>query len=220
MKDATLEQGTKVLTLISQQETPCEQLQKLLSSGLLADLLNANVAEINRDEFRRVIGLKPFYVFTPPPGGRVHIVTVPVVQDRPWNEAVRAAGPNTPDNYDVWKVGDLYPATGAGIAQTKLVLVNFGPQGGSLAKAIAWAEQYNLKKTNPRQVFAIGEHKPQLHRELGMNPMYVVATEECSFEGDRQVCDVWWGDAEREVSLYWTGIVGSVDGWFAFLCES
>ncbi|MDO8664011.1 MAG: hypothetical protein Q7K44_00445, partial [Candidatus Liptonbacteria bacterium] len=58
-KDATLGQGIKMLTLIEQKETPCEQLQKLLASGLLSDLLDADVDGIDRDTFRRVIGLKP-----------------------------------------------------------------------------------------------------------------------------------------------------------------
>ena len=32
----------------------------------------------------------------PPPGGRFHILTVPVVRDRDWQEAVNAAGPQHP----------------------------------------------------------------------------------------------------------------------------
>jgi hypothetical protein len=83
MKNATLEQGTKVLTLISQKETPCEQLQNLLASGLLTDLLDANVVEVNRDAFRKVIGLKPLSVSAPSFGDRiltwVRTVSVPGV---------------------------------------------------------------------------------------------------------------------------------------------
>jgi hypothetical protein len=159
--------------------------------------------------------------FAPPPGGRVHVLTIPVSLDKPWNAAVQAAGPSTPGEYDIWKVGDLYlpgPPTGRGAVQTKMVLVNFGSTGGNLAKAIAWAEQYGLKKTNPRQVFAIGEHKPQLNRELGANSMYAVATEECFFEGNRQVCNVWWNDAKRKANLNWTDNVGNANDWFVFAC--
>ena len=57
MKDATLKQDGKVLTLM--EDVSCEQLQKLLGSGLLSDLLNSDVKRINRDEFRKVCGLKP-----------------------------------------------------------------------------------------------------------------------------------------------------------------
>src|SRR3989344_4705347 len=57
MKDATLNQAAKILTLFG--DAPCEQIQALLASGLLADLRDANVAEVNRDAFRKLVGLKP-----------------------------------------------------------------------------------------------------------------------------------------------------------------
>ncbi|HBR71598.1 MAG TPA: hypothetical protein DEA27_02180, partial [Candidatus Moranbacteria bacterium] len=57
MKDATLKQAGKVLMLM--ENTPCEQLQELLGSGLLSDLLSSDTKRINRDEFRKVCGLKP-----------------------------------------------------------------------------------------------------------------------------------------------------------------
>lgn len=59
MKLATLKQAGKVLKLVEETEIPLEQLQKLLASGLLSDLLNANVDEMNRDEFRKLCGLSP-----------------------------------------------------------------------------------------------------------------------------------------------------------------
>lgn len=157
--------------------------------------------------------------FVPPPGGRVHIVRVPVRLDREWQEAVNAAGPDTPDNYNVRKVGDQYPSMTGEAAETEIILMNFGPNGGTWDKAIAWSEQYRLKRTNPRHAFAIGEHKPQLHRELGFDYMYAVATEECAFEGDRDACSVWWFGSRREADLYWVGYCGFSSVWFAFLRE-
>ncbi len=56
MKAATLKQSTKILSLF--EETPTEQVQSLLESGLLADLRDADIANISRDQFRRVCGLK------------------------------------------------------------------------------------------------------------------------------------------------------------------
>ncbi len=56
MKDATLKQAGKILDLA--KDVPCEQVQKVIASGLLSDLLNANIDEIDRDAFRRLIGLK------------------------------------------------------------------------------------------------------------------------------------------------------------------
>lgn len=157
--------------------------------------------------------------FVPPEGGRIHIVRVPFRLDREWQEAINAAGPNTPDNYNVRKVGDQYPPKAGEIVGAEIILMNFGPNGGTWDKVIAWAEQKRLKRTNPRHVFAIGEHKPQLHRELGFDYMYVVATEKCTFEGYRFACGVWWRGSGRGASLGWVGNCGGSDGWFAFLRE-
>jgi hypothetical protein len=60
MKTATLPQAVQVLDLIRAKEVPLEQLQNLLRSGLLSDLLDANVDRIDRDKFRRLCGLIPF----------------------------------------------------------------------------------------------------------------------------------------------------------------
>lgn len=59
--DASWKQAANLLTLVSNKGTPTGQIQKLYSSGLLADLLDANVDEVNRDEFRGVLGLGPVY---------------------------------------------------------------------------------------------------------------------------------------------------------------
>lgn len=156
---------------------------------------------------------------TPPPGGRIHIVRLPVTLDQPWPKAVKAVGSNTPDSYNVWRVGDLYLPTAKGKRTEEIILVNFGFSGvGNWDKAIAWADQYHLKRTHPRQVFAIGERKPNLNRKLAKNPMVmvIVATEECTFEGYRQACFVWWIGAERGASLRWLEGFGDSCDWFAF----
>ncbi|MEK7609164.1 MAG: hypothetical protein AAB476_01655, partial [Patescibacteria group bacterium] len=57
MKAATLKQSTKILSLF--EETPLEQVQSLLMSGLLADLRDADITKISRVQFRRVCGLGP-----------------------------------------------------------------------------------------------------------------------------------------------------------------
>ncbi len=59
--DASWQQAANLLTLVSNKGTPTGQIQKLYSSGLLSDLLDANVDEVNRDEFRKVLGLGPVY---------------------------------------------------------------------------------------------------------------------------------------------------------------
>jgi len=62
MKDATLKQARKVLDLIADQKISSEQLQKVLDSGLLSDLLYGNFDQADpdgfRNEFRKLLGLR------------------------------------------------------------------------------------------------------------------------------------------------------------------
>ena len=55
----TVKQALHFFTLVEQKGTPDDHLQALYQSGLVSDLLDANVLEIDRDEFRRVCGLRP-----------------------------------------------------------------------------------------------------------------------------------------------------------------
>lgn len=54
-----LEQGAKLVKSLNNSGAPYEQLQDLLDSNLLIDLLQANINQIDRNAFRQVIGLKP-----------------------------------------------------------------------------------------------------------------------------------------------------------------
>ena len=152
----------------------------------------------------------------PPHGARIHIVRARVKLDSPWDEAVNSAGPNTPSDYNVRKVGHLYQPTGVGEDEREFVLINFPSGDGSWDKATKWAKSAGLKNTVPREVFAIGAQHQELHRILGLNPMYVVATTECTFGGERQACGVWWGVSGRGAGLDWVGGFGNSLGWFAF----
>lgn len=60
MKKATLEQSEKILNVF--RNTPREQIQNILKSGFLADLRDGNIAEVNRDDFRKILGLSSFSV--------------------------------------------------------------------------------------------------------------------------------------------------------------
>lgn len=157
---------------------------------------------------------------TAPEGGRIHILdNVPVVLDGDWELAINNAGPDTPADSDVRKVGHLFLPTGTGTRNCRLLLVNNA--GASLDKAWAWAILYpQLGPTTPRHVFGIGKHKPHLHKEFGLNSMRIISTTSCSLSSDRQqACDVWWHDARREAGLYWVIGFGSSSDWYMFLYE-
>ncbi len=196
-----------------------------------ADIIRkiANEKKVSRESFQAAINDGSFARFLDdlkngqvdlgqivfPPGARHHVVRVKVKLDREWQEAITAAGPNTPDHYNVRKVGDLYPPTGTQEIEEDLILINY-PNGDGFDAALTWAKSQHLENTVPREVFAIGEQHPKLHEVLGQNPMYVAATKECSFGRSRGACYVWWSDSEREALLSWVGSFLNSNDWFAF----
>ncbi|MFZ2887019.1 MAG: hypothetical protein WA021_04340 [Minisyncoccia bacterium] len=168
---------------------------------------------------RRVIAEHSMPVAAPK-GGRIHIVRVPFNPGREWQEAIDASGPNTGKDWDIRKIGDKYPPQAGKTIEREIILVNFGKTIPDTQHALDWAKPYGLQPEPPRGVFAIGEHKPNLNKELGMDYMGVVSPVECSFGGDRQVPCEWWDGSGRSVGLDWFG--GDWDGsyWFAFSRES
>lgn len=55
MSTLTGRQAGKLIEVFA--DTPTEQVQEILGSGLLTDLRDGNIAEVNREEFRRILGL-------------------------------------------------------------------------------------------------------------------------------------------------------------------
>jgi len=114
-------------------------------------------------------------------------------------------------------VGHLYLPTGTGLQFCRLLLMNHN--GAGWEAALAWARQYpQLRLSAPRHVFAIGETHPNLHKDLGRGPIWVIETTSCTFKDDQQACVVWWDDARREAVLDWVGNFMSTIDWFVFLC--
>lgn len=154
-----------------------------------------------------------------PTGGKVHVVTVPVDESRPWSDAISAAGPDTDLNSDIWKMGGQYPPqAGAGTKNKEIILVNFG-KAVSSETAIAWGKEQGLRPKSPRACLAVGERHPNLHRDLGLNEMVVVSLAPCSFEGRQQFVCCWWRGSERSASLCWLALGWRASFWFAFSRE-
>lgn len=202
-KLVTLNQVECIRQMANAKRIGREAFQKALDNGTFAQILDN--LKVNSS------------AIAPPQGARIHIVHIRVKQDRPWQEAVDAAGPNTLDEFNVRKVGDLYGPVGIEEIEEDLILLNYPSCDGDWNKALVWAKSVGLKSTSPREVFAVGEQHPKLHEQLGLNPVYVVATTECFFAGGRQACYVWWSDSVRETRLSWVDCFSSVaGGWFAF----
>lgn len=160
-------------------------------------------------------------IITPPAGGRIHIVSVSSVDEsRPWDQAVRAAGPSTPETYPVWRVGDQYPPQQFKGSQ-EVILVNFGRYISS-ENVLAWGKEQKLRPASPRTCFAVAEHCSNLFYDLILEWMTIVSLVKCSFEDRQQVCGVSWGRSGCEANLYWFDRFDhgwSGDCWFTFVRE-
>lgn len=208
IKRVTMRQTDQVCKMANEKGIEREVFQnELLDNGMMSRILDAV-----KEDMLITIGIP----FGPPPCGRLHILRVKVKLDQEWQASVNAVGPDTPNNYNVRKVDDLYLPTGTGIVEEELILLNYPKGGGSWDKALAWAKQFQLKRTDPRCVFAIGKDYPNFNNKVGVNPTYVVATEECTFNNVQQACSVWWCDSKREAYLGWVRRYGDARAWFAF----
>lgn len=112
-------------------------------------------------------------------------LTVIVNQERDWAEAIEALGrPKRFIPNEIIEVGVKYPATADGEEEINFVLRNFPEGDGSWDKALTWAKARGLKKTNPREVFAVVE-QPKLRKALGMAGWtYFMATDRWSHSDD------------------------------------
>lgn len=187
----------------------------------------ANEKQIGRVSFQRALDNGSFSRFLdslkvdstpikPPPGARIRIVHVKVKLDRPWQEAVTAAGPNTSSKCGVREMDDLYLPSGTGRIKRELIMLNYQQEGyDGWNKLLDWAEAQGLQDTAPREVFAIGEQHPKLHEQFGVNSLRVVATE-CSSEVNPKACYVWWLNARRRVCRDYLDHFGNEFDWFVF----
>lgn len=154
----------------------------------------------------------------PPEGGKIIILTVPVNESRPWKDAVKAAGPNTGHDWDIWKMGEQYPPVAGAVPRLEQIfLANFGKYTQSDENLI-WAKEQHLVPVSPRGVLAIGKHCPYLN--IAMDPMAVVSLQKCSFGGELNAAGVWFGGSERWAGRSWFDDEWSVSCWFALVRES
>jgi hypothetical protein len=118
--NASWQQATHILRLFDEKGTPREQVQKLCTSGLLADLLDGNIDQVNREDFRQLLGLAslvnlpkkplPFqknqnghYVLTLTGASRLGTEEISYLEGLgfvPSDYAKRVLGSTGPDSYD------------------------------------------------------------------------------------------------------------------------
>ncbi len=149
---------------------------------------------------------------------RIHKLTVMVDESRAWAEAVRATGPDTRDEYLIWKAGDKYPArNGATRAKQEIVLANFGNYKLNEDDVLIWGREQGYAPAPPRPCFAVGEQHTQLHINLEVPVLALVSPDPCLFQGEQRFCVVWWDRIKREVCLFPAYGFWGPSCWFAFI---
>lgn len=229
----------QIITQLGKARLSADRLVSLGNSGLIGDLAKCpDPRKVDRDTLRRVLaGEKRVLTgaleigdvkIEPPPGGRIHLIgDLPVDENRNFLEAVNSAGPDTDKNSDIHRVGAGLWTPEAGESSEQLVsettlLVNFGPGYPKIDSEVAkWVRAYSiLRPITPRRCLAIGEYRPLLHCEVGMDPIGVASMDRRLIAGSARVVCMWWHGSRREAFFGFRSDGWGDCFWFGFACGS
>lgn len=195
MTDATFEQAKHLLTLVSQKGTPREQLQKLNTSGLLADLLDANIDEVDRDDFRELLGLTPLELRITVDYGMTLEQMVEVGHYDWANPEIDWANPDI--------TASCFPITGEGKKELVAEVIHFNRDISS-EDAVTELGGMALRPGTIEELLAFGAAFPEMQRKFPI----VELGSSCEIGGKRSVAYLDRYDSERSLSLDWWD-----DGW-------
>lgn len=193
--NASWQQAANLLTLVGNKGTPSEQIQKLYNSGLLADLLDANVDKVNRDEFRKVLGLVALEPRAVANAATYPSFTVPVDYALSLPEMITAGRYDDVSNSIT---PERFPIQGIGKRETVIHLVHPGKEVES-QPLIDEMDALGYRPATIAELLALGAKYPELQREFPIIALGSVA----EVGGDRVVAflDRWF--RERKLLLCW-----------------
>ena len=190
MKNATFGQAVKILSMVEQKEVPRDQLQKLLGSGLLSDLLDADVDAIDRSVFRQAIGLVPLNVFN-----------LTVDFNRSVEDGIKAG------KYD-WKsdgiTSEHFSSQETGMAEVAVELFHFS-KDMETEGVLKEMEKKGYRPATLKELLAFGEKYPDLQRKF---PIIAFGSVWQVPRGDRCCACLDGYASTRALFLGWV-----VDGW-------
>jgi len=186
MKNATLAQGNQMLNLILQKQTPSEQLQRLMESGLFSDLLEATLEnDIDRNAFRSLIGLKPINAFA-----------VTVNYDLSVENAVKAG------KYD-WSNSDIttknFPPKRKGKAGIELTLFHFNRSMES-DEVVREFDKQGLRPAELPELLSFGAKYPDIQRDF---PVVALGSFWRRPFGRRRCAYLYGHGFRRSLCLHW-----------------
>lgn len=193
MNLTTLGQGVKVMELILQKEVPAEQMQDLLQSGLLADLLDANIGSVNREDFRKLLGLGKVM----PDLMELTGIVLPELSVT-YGDRIAAGGYDWKDDVITEKRFPLTLPAGP----RNLVLVHFNKVMTS-QKVEVWAADNGYEVALFDDLLAVGSH-PE-YKELQRQFPIIQLGSSAEVRGGRRVPSLSRGGAGRSLCLDWYG---------------
>lgn len=187
MKTATLGHGVKILQMIDQKGTPGDQVQELIGSGLLSDLLDANISVVERNEFRKILGLNALNVYR-----------LTVNYDQSVEKAIKAG------RYD-WTNNDItsknFPTKRSGTAEVDIELIHFN-RDMNTDEVLAELDKRGLRPAELHELLKLGEKYPDLQREF---PIIALGSVWQSSGGDRYCPCIYRDGSKLYLDLIWIG---------------
>ncbi len=150
-------------------------------------------------------------ILEPPYGYLLYSLTVPVNYDEKWESAILKAGPRTKHLacMEALKEIESQQPPQHGEEQIEIVLFCSYKGRGDWGLACLWAVQSGLQRTSPREVFAIGEHHPDLSETLySPETLTIQPSFEFTLQGHWQVCKLVWRDTSSEGLTRYVDTIG------------
>ncbi len=148
MKNATFDQAVHLLKLVEESGCPCSQLQDLFDSGLFSDLLKANVYNVDRKEFQRVIGIKVVY-------------RVMVDYDCSLAQMIEAGNY---EEVDISITHENFPIQGFGRLEKEIILFRFN-RAMSSRQIITEMDKQGCRPAKIEELLALGKAQPEIQRK-------------------------------------------------------
>lgn len=189
MKEATLAQGNQVLTLILQKRVPCVRLQALLSSGLLSDLLMADVGPVDRGKFREFLGVTDYVEQN---------FSVKVDCTRSLVQMIKAGKYEWVNN---GITAEHFSIEGEGTQEKEVVLFHFNKVMTS-DNVITEMKKQGFRPARIEELLALGEFHPDVQRQF---PVVALGSAWPDPESNRGIPYLSWDGFGSSLDLNWFG---------------
>lgn len=170
-----------MLDLIREKAISSEQLQAVIDSGLLADLFDADISKVTREDFRRFLGLtlQPTFV------GEINYADS-------WEKRLEETG-MSPKSITSCFTSEQFPIKGSGVKKVRYELVTMGRRATSGEVLVAFTKR-GLKRPGPEHGLDFARRYPDEQRKA---PVVILCSPGVDGRGRRVVPVLRVGDFGR-----------------------